>query len=94
MISSHSGRADTTSMSRPAVGDALAMTDRIQSWFGLALTRSLVDELIYNEAREEVILIKYLDGGSRPASASAERITEPARASRLVPSRRVRPAWP
>ncbi|MBK9239613.1 MAG: response regulator [Acidobacteria bacterium] len=29
--------------------------------FGLAMTRSLVDELIYNEARNEVILIKYLD---------------------------------
>ena len=29
--------------------------------FGLAMTRSLVDELIYNEARNEVMLIKYLD---------------------------------
>jgi hypothetical protein len=29
--------------------------------FGLAMTRSLVDELIYNEARNEVICIKYLD---------------------------------
>jgi anti-sigma regulatory factor (Ser/Thr protein kinase) len=29
--------------------------------FGLAMTRSLVDELIYNEARNEVLLIKYLD---------------------------------
>jgi CheY-like chemotaxis protein len=29
--------------------------------FGLAMTRSLVDDLIYNEARNEVILIKYLD---------------------------------
>jgi DNA-binding response OmpR family regulator len=28
---------------------------------GLMMTRSLVDELIYNEARNEVILIKYLD---------------------------------
>ena len=28
---------------------------------GLAITRSLVDELIYNEARNEVVLIKYLD---------------------------------
>jgi CheY-like chemotaxis protein len=31
--------------------------------FGLAMTRSLVDEVIYNEARNEVLLIKYLDGG-------------------------------
>lgn len=31
--------------------------------FGLAMTRSLVDDLIYNEARNEVILIKYLDEG-------------------------------
>jgi len=29
--------------------------------FGLAMTRSLVDELIYNEARNEVMFIKYLD---------------------------------
>jgi anti-sigma regulatory factor (Ser/Thr protein kinase) len=28
---------------------------------GLAITRSLVDELIYNEARNEVIFVKYLD---------------------------------
>jgi DNA-binding response OmpR family regulator len=28
---------------------------------GLMITRSLVDEVIYNEARNEVILIKYLD---------------------------------
>ena len=29
--------------------------------FGLAMTRSLVDELIFNEARNEVICVKYLD---------------------------------
>jgi len=29
--------------------------------YGLAMTRSLVDELIYNETRNEVICIKYLD---------------------------------
>jgi len=29
--------------------------------YGLALTRSLVDELIYNEARNEVMCIKHLD---------------------------------
>ena len=28
---------------------------------GLAITRSLVDELIYNEARNEVVFVKYLD---------------------------------
>lgn len=28
---------------------------------GLVMTRALVDELIYNEARNEVVLIKYLD---------------------------------
>ena len=28
---------------------------------GLAMTRALVDELIYNEARNEVVFIKYLD---------------------------------
>ena len=29
--------------------------------FGIAMMRSLVDEFIYNEARNEVICIKYLD---------------------------------
>jgi two-component system, OmpR family, response regulator len=29
--------------------------------FGLAITRSLVDELIYNEAHNEVVFVKYLD---------------------------------
>jgi DNA-binding response OmpR family regulator len=29
--------------------------------FGLAITRSLVDELIYNEARNEVVFVTYLD---------------------------------
>ena len=29
--------------------------------FGLAMTRSLVDELIYNEARNEAIFVKYLE---------------------------------
>jgi DNA-binding response OmpR family regulator len=29
--------------------------------FGLAMTRSLVDELIYNEARNEVLFVKYLE---------------------------------
>jgi CheY-like chemotaxis protein/anti-sigma regulatory factor (Ser/Thr protein kinase) len=29
--------------------------------FGLAMTQSLVDELMYNEARNEVMFIKYLD---------------------------------
>jgi anti-sigma regulatory factor (Ser/Thr protein kinase) len=31
---------------------------------GLAITRTLVDELIYNEARNEVVFVKYLDTGS------------------------------
>ena len=28
---------------------------------GLAITRSIVDELIYNEKRNEVVFVKYLD---------------------------------
>jgi DNA-binding response OmpR family regulator len=40
--------------------------------FGLALTRSLVDELIYNEARNEVIFVKYLEGaeGEKPEATA------------------------
>ena len=29
--------------------------------FGLLMTRTLVDELIYNEAHNEVVFVKYLD---------------------------------
>ena len=36
--------------------------------FGLLTVRAKVDELIYNEKRNEVLFVKYLDGGSREAS--------------------------
>jgi anti-sigma regulatory factor (Ser/Thr protein kinase) len=34
-----------------------------QAGFGIMLVRQIADELIYNEAGNEVILVKYLDGG-------------------------------
>jgi len=34
--------------------------------FGILMTRQLVDELIYNERGNEVLLIKYLDAAPRP----------------------------
>ena len=40
--------------------------------FGLAMTRSLVDDLIYNEARNEVLLIKYLDQGGNDGQNEGE----------------------
>ena len=40
--------------------------------FGLAMTRSLVDDLIYNEARNEVLLIKYLDRGGNDGQNEGE----------------------
>jgi CheY-like chemotaxis protein len=40
--------------------------------FGLAMTRSLVDDLIYNEARNEVLLIKYLDEGGNDQQNEGE----------------------
>jgi len=40
--------------------------------FGILLSRNLVDELIYNETGNEVILIKYMDKGKKPlADASS-----------------------
>jgi hypothetical protein len=33
---------------------------------GLAITRSLVEELIDDEARNEVVFVKYLVRGARP----------------------------
>jgi anti-sigma regulatory factor (Ser/Thr protein kinase)/ActR/RegA family two-component response regulator len=39
--------------------------------FGILLAKKVVDEVIYGEAGNEVILIKYLDGGSRKADTSA-----------------------
>ena len=38
--------------------------------FGILMTRHLVDELVYNEAGNEVILIKYLEAGA-PATPQA-----------------------
>ncbi|HXV61097.1 MAG TPA: ATP-binding protein, partial [Vicinamibacteria bacterium] len=32
--------------------------------FGILMSQSLADELLYNEARNEVVFIKYLDAGS------------------------------
>lgn len=34
--------------------------------FGLLMTRSLVDELVYNEAHNEVLFVKYLDAAGTP----------------------------
>jgi CheY-like chemotaxis protein len=39
--------------------------------FGIAMTRAMADELLYNEAQNEVIFIKYLTA-SAPASGTAE----------------------
>ncbi len=39
--------------------------------FGLLMTRSMVDELIYNEAHNEVVLIKYLDGQAQSAGLNS-----------------------
>ncbi|HXZ26865.1 MAG TPA: response regulator [Terriglobales bacterium] len=33
--------------------------------FGILLTRAVVDELLYNEAQNEVAFVKYLDGGPK-----------------------------
>jgi len=38
--------------------------------YGLMLTRSLVDELLFNEKQNEVLFVKYLEG--RPASKSGQ----------------------
>jgi CheY-like chemotaxis protein/anti-sigma regulatory factor (Ser/Thr protein kinase) len=39
--------------------------------FGILTARALVDELIYNEAHNEVVFVKYLDESSKPVPASA-----------------------
>jgi anti-sigma regulatory factor (Ser/Thr protein kinase) len=39
--------------------------------FGILIARDLVDEMIYNEKHNEVILIKYLDG-ARPSGSNSE----------------------
>ena len=38
--------------------------------FGLLMTRALVDELIYNEAQNEVVFVKYLDEEKKGAAAT------------------------
>lgn len=37
--------------------------------FGILIAREMVDEMIYNERHNEVVLIKYLDGGVKTAEA-------------------------
>jgi two-component system, OmpR family, response regulator len=37
--------------------------------FGILIARDMVDEMIYNERHNEVVLIKYLDGESKPAQS-------------------------
>ena len=37
--------------------------------FGILLAQAIVDEIIYNEAQNEVVLIKYLDTPSLPSKA-------------------------
>jgi CheY-like chemotaxis protein len=41
--------------------------------FGIALTRAMADELIYNEAQNEVIFIKYLEPSAGGTSAPGDR---------------------
>jgi len=42
--------------------------------FGLLMVRNSVDELIYNEKRNEVVFVKYLgDGASKPGAESRHR---------------------
>jgi len=46
--------------------------------FGLLMVRNSVDELIYNEKRNEVVFVKYLgDGAARAASPTAARKGRP-----------------
>jgi CheY-like chemotaxis protein/anti-sigma regulatory factor (Ser/Thr protein kinase) len=43
--------------------------------FGLLMVRNSVDELIYNEKRNEVVFVKYLDAASPPAGHTGRRKT-------------------
>ncbi len=38
--------------------------------FGILIARNMVDEMIYNERHNEVVLIKYLDATSKEFLAS------------------------
>lgn len=39
--------------------------------FGILIARDMVDEMIYNESHNEVVLIKYLDGAARTEQATS-----------------------
>lgn len=41
--------------------------------FGILIAREMMDEMIYNERHNEVILIKYLDGGAGQQQQTAEK---------------------
>jgi anti-sigma regulatory factor (Ser/Thr protein kinase) len=40
--------------------------------FGIAITRALADELLYNEAQNEVIFVKYLTSASADVSEAPD----------------------
>jgi hypothetical protein len=45
--------------------------------FGILMSQSLADELLYNEAQNEVVFVKYLDG-TWPGSVQESPIDRPA----------------
>jgi len=60
------GQPDSDPFAHVAVRDELGLRP---GGFGIAMTRAIADELIYNEAQNEVLFIKYLTNSeaSRPA---------------------------
>ena len=69
-------------LSHAAGGDVMAHDDvRRQKGlrpggFGLVLIRAIADELIYNERRNEVMFIKYLDGAAEQIGDRGESINQ------------------
>src|SRR5262249_45572980 len=45
--------------------------------FGIIMTRSMADELMYNEAQNEVIFVKYLTSATAPETAAKCPVAAP-----------------
>lgn len=66
--------------SAEAIAQVAVVRDRLgmrPGGFGIAMARAIADELLYNEAQNEVVLIKYLDGAKQNRAESFSPAGEP-----------------
>lgn len=68
--------------SAEAIAQVAVVRDRLgmrPGGFGISIARAIADELLYNEAQNEVVLIKYLNGAMQNRAATISAAGEPGR---------------